>query len=275
LRKLGIDAANVNGSTSRTEVLALLNTASRRVHLGSTPSDLVSVLALCSKSMKPETCRTEDYADEQPREVILTPFSLDPFPVSVEDFRAFVETTHYLTGAEKRGFAYATVDGKLKPTPGGNWRNAVTFERAQDRWPVVAVDFNDAQAYCHWKGRRLPTEDEWEYVARGPELHTFPWGNEPPTTPRQSQSLVLDVGPPEGIGGQYRGLSGIVWQWVDTPIGERRVLKGGSWLESNPVNDRPAARRYEEPDSADADSGFRCAITTTAWPDADYWSSLP
>jgi len=78
-------------------------------------------------------------------------------------------------------------------------------------------------------------------------------------------------GPPEGIGGRYKGLSGNVWQWVDTRAKERRVLKGGSWLEANAANKRAAARRLELPDMADEDSGFRCARSVPIWPDTDYW----
>ncbi|HYC10852.1 MAG TPA: SUMF1/EgtB/PvdO family nonheme iron enzyme, partial [Steroidobacteraceae bacterium] len=62
-----------------------------------------------------------------------------------------------------------------------------------------------------------------------------------------------------------------VWQWVDTEVGGRKVLKGGSWLETNPANKRAATRRYESPGRADADSGFRCARSLAAWPDAPLW----
>jgi formylglycine-generating enzyme required for sulfatase activity len=78
-------------------------------------------------------------------------------------------------------------------------------------------------------------------------------------------------GPAEGIGGRYKGLSGNVWQWVDSKVGGRRVLKGGSWLEPNPANKRAATRRYEVPTRADEDSGFRCAKTVRSWPDAAIW----
>jgi formylglycine-generating enzyme required for sulfatase activity len=52
-----------------------------------------------------------------------------------------------------------------------------------------------------------------------------------------------------------------------------KVLKGGSWLEANPANKRAATRRYGVPDRADEDSGFRCARSVAAWPDADLWMS--
>jgi formylglycine-generating enzyme required for sulfatase activity len=78
-------------------------------------------------------------------------------------------------------------------------------------------------------------------------------------------------GPAEGIGGRYRGLSGNVWQWVDGKVAGRRVLKGASWLETNPAFRRAASRRYELPSRADEDSGIRCAKSVSEWPDTDLW----
>ena len=137
---------------------------------------------------------------------------------------------------------------------------------------MVGVSFQDAVAYCRSKDVRLPTEDEWEYVARGPTRMIFPWGEnaEPVAGVLNSPPRITD-GPAEGIGGRYKGLSGNVWQWVDGKAGSRRVLKGGSWLESNPANKRAAVRRYELPNRADEDSGFRCAKSVPAWPDAELW----
>jgi formylglycine-generating enzyme required for sulfatase activity len=84
----------------------------------------------------------------------------------------------------------------------------------------------------------------------------------------------VNDGPPEGIGGRYRGLSGNVWQWVDKKVdGGRVALKGGSWLEPNPANKRAAAHLFESPSRADEDSGFRCVKRLAAWPDADVWLS--
>jgi formylglycine-generating enzyme required for sulfatase activity len=135
------------------------------------------------------------------------------------------------------------------------------------------VSFQDAVSYCHYKNQRLPTENEWEYVARGPERRTFPWGEAvaPATVISKTQPRIGD-GPAQGIGGRYRSLSGNVWQWVDSRFDNKlRILKGGSWLDTNPANKRAAARLYQPPGQADDDSGFRCARSLTAWPDTDAW----
>lgn len=270
--RLGIDPALVAPAavSSDTDLAAVVRTAARHVQLGSTPAEIEAALSLCGKYAR--GCQRDWYADEQVRERTLAPFVLDPEPVTVADFRAFVAATHYRTGAERSGSAFAVINGNLTPVPNGNWRNAVNRGEARDDWPAVAVNFDDAQAYCQWKGKRLPTEDEWEYAARGPDRFVFPWGNE--LEPALKLSLVppaVGARPKEGIGGFYRDMSGVVWQWVNTALGDRKVLKGGSWLEANPANRRAAVHRYEKANTADADSGFRCAANAAAWPDAEFW----
>lgn len=272
LHSLGVQAPEVDGEHAYTPaaIRPLLQTAPRRVTLGSTPEQIHAALAMCRGHSA--ACQLEWYADERLRGTLLTPFELDIAPVTVGSFRQFVDATHYKTEAETAGFAYALVSGKHDSVGGGSWRNGVKRRAITDELAVVGVSFRDAVAYCHFRGARLPTEDEWEYVARGPELHIFPWGDElpPALTELSGPPRALD-GSAEGISGRYRGLSGNVWQWVDTKVGGRQVLKGGSWLELNPANRRAATRRYDLPHRADEDSGFRCARTVAAWPDAEFW----
>jgi uncharacterized caspase-like protein len=272
LQSLGIQADELDGAHNYPEaaIRHLIEATPRRATLGSTAEQIKAAFALCRQYSS--ACQLSWYGDEGLRNVTLEPFDLDPVPVTVHEFRQFAEAAHYKTQAETVGFAYAVVDGTLQPVNGGSWRNAVKKHPVEEQSPVVGVSFQDAAAYCRSKGERLPSEDEWEYVARGPKRHTFPWGEniDPVANPPAAPPGAAD-GPPEGIGGRYKGLSGNVWQWVDTKVGGRKVLKGGSWLEPNPANKRGATRRYELSTRADEDSGFRCAKSAASWPDTDLW----
>jgi formylglycine-generating enzyme required for sulfatase activity len=275
LQSLGIEGSEIDAAHNypQSAIRQLIDATPRRVTLGSTPEQIRAAFTLCKQYSA--ACQLSWYGDEGVRTVTLDPFVLDTAPVSVRAFRQFVDATGFKTQAEKTGFAYALVDGGLKPVTGGSWRNAVKAHAVAEESPVVGVSFQDAVTYCRSKDQRLPTEDEWEYVARGPKRSIFPWGDsvEPAgglATGSSAPPLATD-GPAGGIGGRYKGLSGSVWQWVDSKVGNRRVLKGGSWLEANPANKRAAARRYELPSRADEDSGFRCAKSVPAWPDAELW----
>jgi formylglycine-generating enzyme required for sulfatase activity len=238
--------------------------------VGNTQKEIQAALALCRQYSS--ECQISMFSDETLRTQTLEPFDMDALPVSVQAFRQFVDATHYKTQAETVGFAYAYVANKLQAVNGGNWRNGIKQHEVVDESAVVAVSFQDAVAYCRYKGERLPTENEWEYIARGPARHTFPWGeNMGPAVGTANAAPRVGDGPGEGIGGRYRGLSGNVWQWVDSKVDGRRVLKGASWLETNPAFRRAASRRYELPGRADEDSGFRCAKTLAEWPDTDLW----
>jgi uncharacterized caspase-like protein len=274
LKTLGIQVGNIDAGNSYPAVAirGFIEKSQRHATLGNTPQQMQASFAMCQKySALP--CKVSDFSDEILREATLDPFDIDPVPVSVQAFRRFVDATHYRTEAETVGYAFA---GSVNPQkiPGGSWRNAVMQHAVNEEAAVVGVTFQDAVAYCRYKNQRLPTENEWEYVARGPERRTFPWGEAiaPATVTLKAQPRVSD-GPAQGIGGRYRGLSANVWQWVDSSYSKFKILKGGSWFDPNPANKRAAARLYQPPSGATDDSGFRCARSLSAWPDTDLWMS--
>jgi formylglycine-generating enzyme required for sulfatase activity len=275
LQSIGIQNGDIDASHSypQSSIRQLVAHSPRHVTVGNTQKEIQAALALCRQYSS--DCQISMFSDETLRTQTLEPFDMDTLPVSVQAFRQFVDATHYKTEAENVGFAYAYVGGsKVQAVGGGNWRNGIKQHEVVDESAVVAVSFQDAVAYCRYKGERLPTENEWEYIARGPARHTFPWGeNMGPAVGTANAAPRAGDGPGEGIGGRYRGLSGNVWQWVDSKVEGRRVLKGASWLETNPAFRRAASRRYELPSHADEDSGFRCAKTLSEWPDTDLWVS--
>jgi formylglycine-generating enzyme required for sulfatase activity len=163
------------------------------------------------------------------------------------------------------------------------------YPNGKEDHPVVYVSWYAAMAYAAWAGKRLPTEAEWEYAARGglPDAE-YPWGNAPATPARANFSdsghgaAVAGGGyPPNGLG--LFDMAGNVWEycldaWRDRydaawPAGEsggtaltanwrdvsaRRVIRGGSW-GGVAMNLRVAYRDSHPPGGAGAHVGFRCA----------------
>jgi formylglycine-generating enzyme required for sulfatase activity len=147
--------------------------------------------------------------------------------------------------------------------------------------PVIEVSWHGAAAYCEWAWGRLPTEAEWEYAARGPQVYTYPWGNRDPTCDLAQYSGCpgekVEVGSfPDGA--SWCGaldMAGNVWEWVadwydadyyetspsNNPTGPEwdkyRVLRGGSW-NSPPDDMRSANRHRQSPDITLDYAGFRC-----------------
>lgn len=124
--------------------------------------------------------------DEQPMgEVLLDDYWLAKYPVTVGQFRAFVEATGFVTDAERGLGSWQYWDGGWEPRLDGRWDNTY-LEQAEDH-PVVSVSWDDVQHYCAWLSEQLgpsfglPTEAQWEKGARGTDGRRYPWGDEPPS----------------------------------------------------------------------------------------------
>ena len=266
--------------------------APRAFTAGSDSGAIEAAVRLCSEYVA--TCEARWYETELQRETELAPFEIDAGEVTMADFERFVEATGYQTVAEERGFAVGWDGTMAERIPDGTWHTVyegrglnapaaaigndeaageASADTAAAPLAVGAIALRDAREYCQWNGARLPSEDEWEYAARGGDGRAFPWGDEWIDT-----NAIWDNGvePPAlpHVGSLSGGLSplgahdmaGGVWEWVTTDANEAgAALKGGSWLERNPANLRSAARRSDDPELAYIDNGFRCARDSEQW----------
>lgn len=159
------------------------------------------------------------------RDVTLKPYAIDVMPVTNADYARFLADTRYQP-KDKENF--------LK-----HWRNGQAPPGLEDH-PVVYVDLEDARAYARWAGKRLPTEEEWQYAAQGDDGRSYPWGNgwEPGRCNDGSGGGTTAVTAfPQGRSpfGCY-DMCGNVWQWTESERSDGRtrfcVLKGGSWYKA-------------------------------------------
>jgi formylglycine-generating enzyme required for sulfatase activity len=238
------------------------------------------------------TMGSDDYGmdNERPsRRVRVDGFWMDEHDVTNGEFRRFVDATHYVTTAERKpdweemrkqlppgspkpdenkfvpGSLVFTPPAKAVPldnlsgwwkwVPGANWRHPAGSESnidGKDDYPVVQVSWDDAVAYAHWAGKRLPTEAEWEFAARGGlERKRFAWGDEfrpggkHMANTWQGQFPVKDIAedgfagtspvksfPPNGYG--LYDMAGNVWQWCSDWYRADEHARRASEISVNP-----------------------------------------
>jgi len=220
----------------------------------------------------------QGFSNEAPEhEVCLKPYYIDLFEVTIVRYAKFLQ------------------EAKHDAPP--LWDDEAV-ETAGDR-PVVGTTWLDAEAYCKWAGKRLPTEAEWEKAARGTDGRRYPWGHMQPfvdianynrgqwvsypitLSPVRSgvEGMSVRHGTKQGGRSPYGlyHMAGNAAEWVadwydreyyakspkDNPTGpasgDRKVFRGGSWSDP-PRNLRVTARFVAEPSYEDQTIGFRCAM---------------
>ena len=164
-----------------------------------------------------------------------------------------------------------------------NTRKEYFGNAAYADYPVIFVNWYQAQAYCKWAARELPTEAQWEKAARGTDGEAYPWGNETPT--KDIANYNANKGDTTKVGSYAAGASpygaydmaGNVWEWVadkydeqyysSSPAsnptgaasGKYQILRGGSWYNLG-TDIRSAYRSGVSPSVFYYDTGFRCAL---------------
>ena len=157
----------------------------------------------------------------------LKPFFMDKYPVTNADFKKFLDATHYHPSDELNFLR----DWKSGIYPDG-WANK----------PVTWVSLEDARAYAHWAGKRLPREWEWQFAAQGADGRLYPWGNEwkdaAVPAPDRGRSLrgpdAVDAHPGGASPFGVMDMVGNVWQWTDEYVDEHTraaILRGGSYYQ--------------------------------------------
>lgn len=234
-------------------------------------------------------------------EVEVAPFAISRTAVSNGEFAAFIEDGGYRRRElwSNEGWAWREREQASRPLywkrlPDGRWlrRNFAQWVPLEDRLAVIHVNWFEADAYCRWAGRRLPTEAEWEMAAScemdgqgvSARKRIYPWGDEPPTAERANLDwknigcIDVDALPESDSAFGCRQMIGNSWEWTTSDFnpypgfeagpykeysepwfGDHKVLRGGCWATRSSLI-RNNYRNFYTPDRRDVWAGFRtCA----------------
>ena len=228
--------------------------------MGSTEEDIAVAMQRCPQ------CPEESFVRETPAHVVaLDTFFIDRHEVTTADYVEFLKAAS-------------------RPIP-EHWQEGSLPKHAKK--PVIGVTWEDATEYCKGKGKRLPTEAEWEKAARGIDGRRYPWGNERPNVSWANfdkccvwtgYGLLTPVGSLEKGVSPYgaHDMAGNVREWVQDWYDERyyaaspkkdppgphhgteKVVRGGGWLQLD-TGVRATAREKRDPTARSTSVGFRCA----------------
>ena len=239
----------------------------------------LSIALVCATLAGSLTATAEEPGDMQN----LGSFSIDRTEVTIGQFSHFASATGTITKAERSGGGLVYAAGWKQKTD-WNWRMPFGTPARADE-PVVHITFDEAQAYCRWAGKRLPTELEWIKAAyterrtsptppfRRDKTYPYPTGGAPEganclgdcgKTPAINHSALLNRGRGHApVGSTRAGVNGLydmganVWEWVDTGAGSEQGTRGGSWWYGAEQM-RADYNTMKPRDTAVVYIGFRC-----------------